>query len=96
VAQVRCLDAPSGAAEQVVAEQNIPANTAYLRVQVSAPDATCRFSYSLDGQTFRPLGEPFQAKPEKWVGAKVGLFCTGPAESRMGGFADADWFRITP
>lgn len=96
VAQMRCLDAASGAAEQVMAEQTIPSGTAYLRVQVSAPDAVCRFSYSLDGQVFQPLGQPFSAKPEKWVGAKVGLFCTAPSEGRIGSYADVDWFRITP
>jgi beta-xylosidase len=96
VTQVLGHDAASGAAEQVLAEQALPSGTAYLRVHISAPDATCRFSYSLDGLAFQPLGQPFQAKPEKWVGAKVGLFCTAPTEGRIGGYADVDWFRIAP
>ncbi|QDA61659.1 glycoside hydrolase family 43 protein [Hymenobacter jejuensis] len=98
VAQMRCRDAPSGTPEQVVAEQPLPGAEVQLRVQVSGPEATCRFSYSTDdGASFRPIGEPFVAKPDKWTGAKVGLFCAGTQpERRIGGYADVDWFRITP
>jgi beta-xylosidase len=97
VSHIRCLDAPSGAPEQLVAEQRIPGNEALLRVQVSGPNATCRFSFSIDeGRTFQPLGQPFTAKPDKWTGAKVGLFCAGTQpEARIGSYADVDWFRIT-
>ena len=56
----------------------------------------CQFSYSLDGKKFRPLGETFQAREGKWIGAKVGMFCTRPAiRANDGGWADVDWFRIT-
>ena len=31
----------------------------------------------------------------KWIGAKVGIFCTRPAiVTNDGGWTDADWFRI--
>jgi len=54
------------------------------------------FSYSLDGKKFRPLGETFQAREGKWIGAKVGTFCTRPAiRTNDGGWTDVDWFRIT-
>lgn len=96
VSQWLCRDAPSGAAEQLVEEQPLPGAEALLRVQVSGPDAACRFSFSTDdGQTFRPIGLPFTAKPDKWTGAKVGLFCTSTGDVRIGGYADVDWFRIT-
>lgn len=97
VAQMRCLDAPSGAPEQVVAEQKLPGNEVQLRVQVSGPDATCRFSFSTDeGKTFQPIGQPFVAKPDKWTGAKVGVFCASTqSEMRTGGYTDVDWFRLT-
>lgn len=69
-------------------------DTIFLRVQVSSPDAQCRFSYSIDGGQFMPVGELFTAKPGKWVGAKVGLYCLSQAGSKAGGYLDADWFRI--
>lgn len=64
----------------------------YLRAHV-ASDAEVTFSYSKDGTKFETAGEPFQARPGKWIGAKVGLFATG-AGGREYGYADFDWFRV--
>ena len=65
----------------------------YLRVAVKA-GAKCQFSYSLDGQSFQPLGAEFQAREGKWIGAKVGLFSTRPTKFNDSGNADFEWFRI--
>jgi len=69
----------------------------YLRVQIDAR-AVCRFSYSSDGQHFSPLGVPFQATVDRWIGAKVGLFSAGGPGVALAtaGHADFDWFRVTP
>jgi beta-xylosidase len=67
--------------------------TIYLRVNVSS-DAVCRFSYSLDGKQFSPIGDPFTARQGKWIGAKVGIFSLGAGQTREMGYADFDWFRI--
>ncbi len=74
----------------------------YLRVEVRAAptpgnvdDALCIFSYSLDGQTYLPLGEPFTAAPGKWIGAKMGLFCVRTAPKNDAGWMDADYFRVS-
>jgi len=56
--------------------------------------AVCEFSYSADGTTFKLIGEKLLAKPGRWVGAKVGLFCTRTAKTNDSGFSDVDWFRI--
>ena len=101
--QVVCKNAEKGEEEKMVAKQVLPidAGTAknaspmvYCRVEVSAPEAECRFSYSLDGNTYTLIGEAFFAKPDKWIGAKLGLFCLSPSDSKNGGYADVDWFRI--
>ena len=59
------------------------------------------FSYSLDGIMFTPLGLPFQSRPGRWVGAQIGLFAQAAFAKPAGvattvGYADFDWFKITP
>ncbi len=95
VSQVLCKEALNNGTEEVIEEKLINSATVYLRVEVNAPDATCHFSYSEDGQTFKPIGRSFIAKPDKWIGAKVGLFCSSRPDVRTGSYADFDWFRIT-
>jgi beta-xylosidase len=94
LAQVICLDAEKGGQERIVQERPLENGSVFLRVKVTSPDALCEFSYSLDGTTFTPIGEPFTAKPDKWIGAKVGLFCVSDFEAKTGGYADFDWFRV--
>jgi beta-xylosidase len=65
-----------------------------------ARHARCRFSYSLDGQTFIPMGEEFVSRPGRWVGAQIGLFSIAPTGTPANvatevGYADFDWFRVT-
>ena len=109
LSQVECLKADTGAPEQSNASMALVDNTVYLRVKFSTDGSkiaesdgghdlvvTCDFSYSHDGKRFKKLGNPFQAKEGRWIGAKVGMFCTRPAiKINDGGWADVDWFRIT-
>jgi beta-xylosidase len=69
--------------------------TVWLRVKVSA-GGKCDFSYSTDGKTFTTAGETFQAESGRWKGGKVGIFCTRDTQINDSGYADFDWFRITP
>ncbi|MEJ5260675.1 MAG: glycoside hydrolase 43 family protein [Anaerohalosphaeraceae bacterium] len=91
---VVCMQAEQGGREGLAAEIPLQTDTVILRVQVTAPNALCQFSYSLDGKEFISVGRPFPAKAGRWVGAKVGLYCVSQAGSRAGGYLDADWFRI--
>ena len=95
VAMIVCKNAVNGGAEKLVEEKSIASAEAYLRVRVAAPDAMCSFSFSENGNNFTPIGEPFKAMPDKWVGAKIGLFCNNTASTKAGGYADVDWFRIS-
>jgi beta-xylosidase len=95
LSQMVCKNAKEGAPEQVLETQAIVGNLVYLRVQVKSPNAECQFSYSTDGLVFMPIGKPFLAKPDTWIGAKVGLFCSSFNPAKRGGYADFDWFRIT-
>ena len=110
LSQVSCLKADKGTPEQVNGTVDLTDNTIYLKVKFSS-DANkkisksegghdllvmCDFSYSLDGKKYQPVGKSFQAKEGKWIGVKVGTFCTRPAiTTNDGGWADVDWFRIT-
>lgn len=58
------------------------------------------FSYSFDGVSFTPLGQPFETRPGRWVGTQIGLFAqaafgTPSAVATTVGHADFDWFRIS-
>ena len=41
------------------------------------------------------FSKAFTAQVGKWIGAKVGLFCTRPWKSNDSGWLETDWFRIT-
>ncbi|WP_114778763.1 glycoside hydrolase family 43 protein [Botryobacter ruber] len=72
----------------------VKSNEIYFRVNVDK-GAVCQFSYSEDGNQFKPVGTPLIAKPGKWIGAKVGVFAVRQDKINDSGFADFDWFRIT-
>ncbi|GAB3875964.1 glycoside hydrolase 43 family protein [Hymenobacter segetis] len=97
LSQTVCKDADKLKPETTTAPVEVPAALAgkplYLRVTTKA-GAKCQFSYSFDGQTFQPLGAEFIAREGKWIGAKVGLFCSRTAKFNDAGSADVDWFRI--
>ena len=88
-----CENADKGNCEN---EQTISAlknGKIYLRVTVSE-GALCRFSYSFDGKDFTEVENTFKGREGKWIGAKVGLFCTTQSQTNDSGFADFDWFRV--
>lgn len=68
---------------------------AYLRINVDE-SAVCWFSYSADGKEFHPIGEPFQARQGKWIGAKMGLFILNATQGSPRSWIDVDWFRVQP
>ncbi|WP_419699469.1 glycoside hydrolase 43 family protein [Mucilaginibacter sp. NFX135] len=90
-----CKDADKGNAEEEKTIAKLDKPTIWLRVKVSV-GAKCDFSYSTDGQTFINVGETFQAEVGRWIGAKVGIFCTRDTQINDSGYADFDWFRVTP
>ncbi len=103
LSQVVCPKAEKGATEVVNESVALSDATFYLRVKIYDTGrmeqldqvVLCEFSFSTDGEQFQPLGVPFQAREGKWIGAKVGLFCTRPhIVTNDGGWADIDWFRV--
>lgn len=95
IRQTQAIDAIDGEEEVTIAEKRIDSNEVVFRVEVSAPDAMCQFSYSEDGKNFTKIGQPFKAQPGKWIGAKVGIFSISSQEAKRGGYADVEYFRIS-
>lgn len=94
VSQTVVKDAEKGGkGKESTPAQGLKSNTFYLRVKVSS-GKLCDFSYSADGVTFAPLGETFEARQGKWIGAKVGIFAVRRGKTRETGYADFDWFRV--
>lgn len=88
-----CKDADKGKPEKQQLITTLSDSTLYFRVKVSA-GASCQFSYSHNGKDFTEAGAPFKATPGRWIGAKVGIFCSRPEQINDAGYADYDWFRI--
>ena len=53
-------------------------------------DDVCRFSRSLDGNVFEPVGEPYQMKWASYRGDRIGLFNYN--KNSEAGHVDVDWF----
>ncbi|HMO60995.1 MAG TPA: glycoside hydrolase 43 family protein [Ferruginibacter sp.] len=65
----------------------------FLKISVEK-GAKCSFWYSANGTDFKLAEANFAATPGKWIGAKLGLFCSRIVKTNDGGYADIDWFRI--
>ncbi len=90
-----CEKADKGHSEKVEKTKTIEDSTIYFRVEVQS-GAICQFSYSTDGKHFKEIGEPFTSISGKWIGAKIGLFCSSIAREHDSGYADFDWVRVRP
>ena len=88
-----CNDADKGSNEIKIDGDKIPGDEIYLQVAVTS-GGVFEFSFSDDGKTYTSFIEKLVAKPGRWVGAKVGLFCTRTTKTNDSGYVDIDWFRI--
>lgn len=69
--------------------------TVFLQLKMEK-EGRYRFSFSEDGEKFVIPDKVFVAKPGRWVGAKLGLFCLRKNITNDAGYADIDWIRIEP
>ncbi|MDM1298422.1 glycosyl hydrolase 43 family protein [Empedobacter falsenii] len=91
---IRAEKAEKNNPEKILSEVKLGSNEVFLKIKVSEPNGICQFSFSENGKKYTSIGEPFQAKPGKWIGAKVGIYSISSQDSKRGGYADFDWFRI--
>lgn len=90
--QLLCKQADQGTPERVAAEVPFSQDVVYLRAAID--EGKVSFTYSLDGDEFYPIGQSFVAQPGIWIGAKIGIFASGEADSGELGYADFDWIRL--
>lgn len=88
-----CEGADRAVPEKKESLQVLKNQVIYLRVSAE-PGARCRFAWSEDGRVYTTLPGTFTAKPGRWVGALLGLFCVRENMTNDAGYADLDWFRI--
>ncbi|HEX5218324.1 MAG TPA: glycoside hydrolase 43 family protein [Verrucomicrobiae bacterium] len=69
----------------------VPDASARLRVSVG-DGGVCRFSVVTGTGVQHSVPDSFQAVAGKWIGAKVGVYCS--RIGKAGGFADFDYFRF--
>jgi beta-xylosidase len=94
--RVQCDDARDADPKKAVSNAvPVGGTTVYLRASVET-GAVVRFSYSLDGERFMPLGDTFQATAGRWVGARIGLYALSAGPTYEHGYSDVDWFRFSP
>jgi beta-xylosidase len=93
VRTVQCKNARTGGNEMELFTEEFDGNEIYFRVEVEK-GAVCRFSYSKDGKKFINAGPAFEAKPGRWIGAKIGYFAFSEGITNDAGTVDIDWFRI--
>jgi beta-xylosidase len=89
-----CMGAEDNNEEKIVSEVLINQEEIYLQVKIES-GALCHFRYSANGSDFIDIGKVFKAREGKWIGAKIGLYCITPNNSRDQDYIDVDWFRFT-
>lgn len=90
---VTCTQADKGKPEKETLLTRLGSTDVWLRATVK-PGAVVAFSYSTDGTAYQPVEGSFTAKPGRWIGAKLGIFCQRNINTNDAGYADFDFFTI--
>ncbi|MBC7948804.1 MAG: glycoside hydrolase 43 family protein [Chitinophagaceae bacterium] len=88
-----CIAADKGRKETEKSSLKLTTGDIYLQI-VMNQGAKGSFNFSTDGKNFTTIGGPFTAKPGRWVGAKIGLFCTRINKTNDAGYVEVDWIRF--
>lgn len=71
-------------------------NKIWIRARVMDKDFTARFYYSLDGETYSPIGNELKmGLGLDWTANRFALFNYSTKANGVGGYADFDWFHFT-
>jgi len=92
VTQSENISADKNKEEKIISSLPFAGTQVVLKIKVSK-GGVCDFNYETEDAKGN-LMKTFTAKPGRWVGAKIGMFCTRTNITNDAGFADIDWFRI--
>ena len=68
----------------------------WIRARVTDKDFTARFYYSLDGETYFPIGNVLKmGLGFPWTANRFALFNFSTTAEGVDGYADFDWFKFT-
>lgn len=94
---IRCMEninADRNGIEKEIAGFPWKGNDCFFEVRMEK-DGVYYFAFSEDGKEFTTIIKGFKAKPGRWVGAKLGLFCTRTNVTNDAGYVDIDWIRFS-
>ena len=92
ITQSENISADKNKEEKIILSLPHSGNEFVLKVKVSK-GGVCDFSYETENGK-GTLMKTFTAKPGRWVGARIGMFCTRTNITNDAGFADIDWIRF--
>ena len=72
----------------------VKGNTIYMQVVVEK-GGVYHFAFGESEKAFTNPSKSFTAKPGRWVGAKLGMFCLRNNITNDAGYVDIDWIRFT-
>jgi beta-xylosidase len=90
---VECREADKDKPEQVKEITTITADEIRLLAWMNK-EGEVVFGYKDKSGVVNKVPGSFKARPGKWVGAKIGVFCTRVEKTNDGGYADLDYFKI--
>jgi len=108
IVQVQCHDAEQDGAERVSANRELNGLRPtvkynyqtrleevdlWVRTQMDL-EGNVQFEYSTDGHAYFSLGDKFQMRQGKWIGAKMGYFILNSTLDSSRSWVDIDWFRV--
>jgi hypothetical protein len=93
VVRASCREQDAATGEVFAEGPSLAGTRVCVRVLVTE-GARCEFGASIDGGPFATVGAPFQARADRWVGARVGLFALAPAGRGETGSVDVEAFRV--
>jgi beta-xylosidase len=88
-----CREADKDKPEQVTEIKTISTEEIHLLAWMNKGGEVV-FGYRENTGIVNKLPGSFKARPGKWVGAKIGVFCTRVEKTNDGGYADLDYFKI--
>jgi len=87
------LKADKGGVEKEVTVFPVKGNIFFLEVKIEK-GGVYHFGFSDSEGIFTTIVKSHIAKPGRWVGAKIGMFCSRTNITNDAGYADIDWLRI--